>query len=775
MNGDILHPFVINEIYSFVSNYYDDNRLADYLLHVFSIDREKTSGAGVSYEKFFTILHYLQKMTGDINLCYKAGRHYAEKRLLHGLRFSFFSFSVRRSYRKLDKILNEIFPIFSFRIVKIGNRKMKLTIESSGEHPGPDYFFVEFIRGIISAVPGQWDLPHAGAEVRSYSFSAGEFLDDLDILYQEGESAIFNYEKKIAHEVKKSIYFTGASDSETVQVISNDLYARYAYIKRETLLNADRVEIEISWYNIRVFPGVLYSLLIFLGIPLFGFFSYIKLYSVPLLVSNFLLYEVIMLHLLNSHRKKRLADLYRKVERNLQEELGLMREITGDALADTGNRIRAIENLMEISKYIIQSDDIAHLFNDIRHLTAKALDADRATVFLHDRENRELRSGPEYSEEAREFKIPEDKGIAGEIFRLRKVVNIKDAYNNPNFNKSVDRETGYETRNMLGAPLIDMNDRLVGIIQVLNKKGGHFEKIDEQILESLSAFIAVALKNTMNIRKLELRGIDPDIVMGLSSIIGHIYREYSEIKEVLYQKGQEVIMPVADKLRDITRLLETLVILFDEDYRSEEIDLTMEDFDNRFRMFLAEHTGEKDIDYSFESTLLSGHEFTLQIDVLDRAALSVFRNSIEAIGESGKIRVRVFYSVDVPSALQHKYALQGIIYGFNKYSEENSAGFIQYVKSRKPLLDPDLDELRVSMKEFIAIEIFDDGESLEKKNRGRLFHPFFSTKNHFGLGLAVSKNVIKRTGGEIEEPREVENGKVVRMRIPLVNTKESNE
>ncbi len=768
MNGETLHPAVINEIYSFVTGYYDDSRLADYLLHIFSIDREKITESNISYDRFFTILHYLQKMTGDINLCYKAGKHYAENRLLHGLRFSFFSLSVGHSYRKLDKILNEIFPVFTFSIVKIGSRKMKLAIKSSGKHPEPDYFFIEFIRGIIAAVPGQWDLPHAMAEVRSYSFSAGEFLDDLDILYQEGECAIFNYEKKIADEVKKNIYFPGESDTETLQVISSDLYTRYAYIPRDTLLKADRVEIDISWHNIRFAARALYFLLMLLGVPLYGFIHYMKLSPVPLLVSNFLLYEVIILLLLNSHRKKGLANLYRKIETKMQGELGLLREVTGEALADTGSRVRAIENLMEISKCIIHSDDIAHLFDDIRHLTAKALDADRATVFLHDRENRELRSGPEYSEEAEEFKIPEDKGIAGEIFRLRKVVNIKDAYNNPNFNKSVDRQTGYETRNMLGAPLMDMNDRLVGIIQVLNKKGGHFEKIDEQILESLSAFIAAALKNTMNIRKLELRGIDPDIVTGLSSIIGHIYREYSEIKEVLYQSGQEVILPVADKLRDITRLLETLVILFDEEYKSEEIDLTIEDFDNRFRMFIDEHAGERDIDYSFESTLPREHEFTLQIDVLDRAALSVLKNSIEAVGKSGTIKVRVYYSVELPNDLQHKYALQGLITGYNKFSEENSSGFIQYVKSRKPLLDPDLDELREAMKEFVAVEIFDDGESLEKKNKGRLFHPFFSTKNHFGLGLAVSKNVIRRTGGEIEEPRETENGKVVRMLIPLV-------
>jgi signal transduction histidine kinase len=742
--------------------------MADYLLHVFSLNREKITESSISYDRFFSILHYLQKMTGDINLCYRAGKHFAENRLLHGLRFSFFTFSVRQSYRKLDKILNDIFPVFSFSIVKIGSRKMKLTVKSSGEHPEPDYFFIEFIRGIISAVPGQWDLPDARTEVRSYSFSAGEFLDDLDILYQEGECAIFNYERKIADEVRKSRYFPGAGDTENIHVISNDLYARYAYLRKGILLNADLVEIDISWRNIRFFAGALYSLLMLLGVPLFGFLHYLKIYPLPLLVSNFLLYEVIMLLLLNSHRRKGLADLYRKIEANLQGELGLLREVSGEALSDTGSRVRAIENLMEISKCIIHSDNIADLFSDIRHLTARALDADRATVFLHDRENRELRSGPEYSEEAQEFKIPEDKGIAGEIFKLRKIVNIKDAYNNPNFNKSVDRETGYETRNMLGAPLIDMNDRLVGIIQVLNKKDGHFEKIDEQILESLSAFIAAALKNTMNMRKLELRGIDPDIVTGLSSIIGHIYSEYSEIKEVLYQSGQEVILPVADKLRDITRLLETLVILFDEEYKSEEIDLTIEDFNNRFRMFLAEHAGEKDIDYSFESTIPIEHEFTLQIDVLDRAALAVLKNSIEAIDKSGRIGVRIFYSVEVPNALQHKYSLQGIIYGYNKYSEENSSGFIQYVKSRKPMMDPDLDELREAMKEFMAVEIFDDGHSLEEKNRGRLFHPFFSTKNHFGLGLAVSKNVIRRTGGEIEEPREVENGKVVKILVPLV-------
>jgi phosphoserine phosphatase len=58
----------------------------------------------------------------------------------------------------------------------------------------------------------------------------------------------------------------------------------------------------------------------------------------------------------------------------------------------------------------------------------------------------------------------------------------------------MDRATGYRTRCMLTLPLVDHRDALVGVMQVLNKAGGTFDRDDEDLAAALAAQCAVALQ-----------------------------------------------------------------------------------------------------------------------------------------------------------------------------------------------------------------------------------------------------------------------------------------
>ena len=59
-------------------------------------------------------------------------------------------------------------------------------------------------------------------------------------------------------------------------------------------------------------------------------------------------------------------------------------------------------------------------------------------------------------------------------------------YDDPRFSKDVDRRTGYRTRTILCAPVSDRAGRIVGVIQVLNKKTGPFSDHDAIILAALA-------------------------------------------------------------------------------------------------------------------------------------------------------------------------------------------------------------------------------------------------------------------------------------------------
>lgn len=138
------------------------------------------------------------------------------------------------------------------------------------------------------------------------------------------------------------------------------------------------------------------------------------------------------------------------------------------------------------------ANDLASLLEQVIDAAREVLGAERGTVFLYDEDSYELCS--RVATEAEEIRIPADHGIAGLCGSTRQIVNVPDCYADPRFNRKVDIQTGYHTRNLLAIPLIGHDQTLVGVMQVLNKGIGPFDRTDEQIATILAAQCAVALQ-----------------------------------------------------------------------------------------------------------------------------------------------------------------------------------------------------------------------------------------------------------------------------------------
>jgi hypothetical protein len=75
-----------------------------------------------------------------------------------------------------------------------------------------------------------------------------------------------------------------------------------------------------------------------------------------------------------------------------------------------------------------------------------------------------------------------DQSIAGHVALAKKTVNIRDVYDdaelkaiNPSlrFLQEVDKRTGYRTKQMLVAPVVDaQTSELLGVVQIINNKAG---------------------------------------------------------------------------------------------------------------------------------------------------------------------------------------------------------------------------------------------------------------------------------------------------------------
>ncbi len=187
-----------------------------------------------------------------------------------------------------------------------------------------------------------------------------------------------------------------------------------------------------------------------------------------------------------------------------EEDLALLEAITSQASAALLNaqlfeqveKARQEESqLLEITQAISSELHLQPLLQKIMATTTEMLSADRSTLFLHDARTGELWSSVAQGLETRHIRFPSHLGIAGSVFTKGETINIPDAYADARFNPEVDKKTGYRTRSILCMPVSNKEGVIIGVAQVLNKKGGPFTRLDERRLKAFTSQAAIALEN----------------------------------------------------------------------------------------------------------------------------------------------------------------------------------------------------------------------------------------------------------------------------------------
>src|SRR3990170_872324 len=156
------------------------------------------------------------------------------------------------------------------------------------------------------------------------------------------------------------------------------------------------------------------------------------------------------------------------------------------------NKIHATSNIDEIMLEV--SADICALFN-----------ADRLTIYSVGEDKQAIVSKVKTGLNSfKDLKLPiAEHSIAGYVALTKKTVNLRDVYDdaelkslNPNlrFLQEVDKRTGYRTKQMLVAPIVD-GQELIGVIQIINNKAGvPFGPLTEDGVGELSQTLAIAFR-----------------------------------------------------------------------------------------------------------------------------------------------------------------------------------------------------------------------------------------------------------------------------------------
>jgi sigma-B regulation protein RsbU (phosphoserine phosphatase) len=194
-------------------------------------------------------------------------------------------------------------------------------------------------------------------------------------------------------------------------------------------------------------------------------------------------------------------------------DAGLRRVV--DAMS-AREQIDRLKTIVEASKLINSSIEADQLFDSILRVAREELEVERGTLYFVDEQRQEIWSKVAAGlDGVQEIRLPIGKGLAGSVAATGEAIVLHDAYGDPRFDRSHDQKTGYRTRSMLCVPINNRERRVVGVLQLLNKKQGSFGQRDLEFLDAISEHMAIAMENaTLHMDLIEKNRMERELQLG---------------------------------------------------------------------------------------------------------------------------------------------------------------------------------------------------------------------------------------------------------------------
>ena len=216
-------------------------------------------------------------------------------------------------------------------------------------------------------------------------------------------------------------------------------------------------------------------------------------------------------------------------------------------------RLRHLELLLEVTRRMASYGTLDQVLQALVEMTTTELNAERGSLFLNDPDTNELYSRVAQGNIQREIRILNSSGVAGYVYTAGEALIIHDAYADERFNRSIDEQTGFTTRNILCVPIKTVKGEIIGVAQTLNKRTGKFTKQDLNLLEAMTSQGTLALQSAQfiermqAIRRQEMEFIDvvsevtADIKLGslLQKVMGEATRLLNAERSTLFLNDEK--------------------------------------------------------------------------------------------------------------------------------------------------------------------------------------------------------------------------------------------
>jgi len=380
-------------------------------------------------------------------------------------------------------------------------------------------------------------------------------------------------------------------------------------------------------------------------------------------------------------------------------------------------------SLVEIARVLASTLDLDRLLYQIVNAAASLTSSQAASILLYDENKNNLyfqSSTNLDSKVMRGLAVPIDNSIAGEIVKSRKPVMVMRADDDPRHYQGVGETTQLKTESLLGIPMIT-KDKVIGVLEVINKIEGEFSADDLSLLSALGSQAAVAIENTRLFQQSDLISeLVHELRTPLASIqtAAHLLTR-PEINEEKREAMAETILKEAHRLSDLTTSFLDFARLESGRIQFEKDSVNLEFLLNEVADLMRSRIKEEGLTFKMEITPplpnVQG-----DVDKLKQVLLNLISNAIKYNRPNGTI-----------------------VLGASKY--ENQVSF--YVR--------------------------DTGRGMRKEHAAKLFEKFYRVPGSdkiasgTGLGLSITKKIVEGHGGSIEINSEENIGTTFTVHLPV--------
>jgi signal transduction histidine kinase len=171
-------------------------------------------------------------------------------------------------------------------------------------------------------------------------------------------------------------------------------------------------------------------------------------------------------------------------------------------LKDLEGRHKQLYRLVELSMTLNSTLDLNELLELITATATELLECEGASILLYDEKNPRLffaaATGSDPAELAK-IPVPIEGSLAGTIFRTNQPMILNDVEQDARHYTPVSDKIKFKIRTLLGVPM-PVKDRIVGVLEAVNKRDGFFTDSDAAVLSVTAAHAAIAINNARLLR-----------------------------------------------------------------------------------------------------------------------------------------------------------------------------------------------------------------------------------------------------------------------------------